>query len=319
MKAITCPSYGTPDVLQPAEIAKPTPKTDEVLVKIFATAVSSADVRLRKADPFIIRLVFGLMRPKYPILGYVLSGVIEAVGEDVESFQPGDQIYATTGMAMGAYAEYICLDQDGVIAHKPKNMTYEEAASIPFGGNTALYFLRKANIQPGQNILIYGASGAIGTAAIQLAKNLGAHVTGICSTTNLELVKSLGADEVIDYTKEDFTKNGKTYDVIFETVGKTSFSSSLQSLTKNGHYLMAAAGLKEMRQGLCASITSKRKVTSGVMSETAEDLTFFNNLIETGKFKPVIDRSYPMEQMVEAHRYVDKGRKKGNVVITVKH
>jgi len=222
-------------------------------------------------------------------------------------------------MTMGAYAEYISLPEDGVIAIKPANMNYEEAAAIPFGGNTALYFLRKANIQTGQNVLIYGASGAIGTAAIQLAKNIGAHVTAVCSGANLALMKTLGADEVIDYTKEDFTENGKTYDIIFETVGKSSFSSGVKSLTKTGTYLMASAGLKEMRQGLCASLTSGRKVISGVMSETAEDLDFFRELIESEKFKAVIDRSYPLEQMVQAHAYVDKGHKVGNVVITVGH
>lgn len=319
MKAVISTAYGAPEVLQLAEIAKPSPRNKEMLIKIHATAVSSGDVRLRKADPFIIRLFFGLTKPKNPVLGYVIAGKIEAIGKDVERFKVGDEVYATTGMSMGAYAEYVCLGENGVIALKPSNMTFEEAASIPFGGNTALYFLRKANIQTGQNVLIYGASGAIGTAAVQLAKHFGAHVTAVCSGANLELVRSLGADEAIDYTKEDFTNNGKSYDVIFETVGKISFVAGIKSLTKNGTYLAAAAGVNEMRQGLCASIMSRRKIFSGVMNETGDDLVFFRELIETGKFKPVIDRSYPLEQIVQAHRYVDTGHKKGNVVVTIGH
>ncbi|MFK5978845.1 MAG: NAD(P)-dependent alcohol dehydrogenase [Rhizobiaceae bacterium] len=319
MKAVISIAYGAPEVLQLADIAKPTPKNNEILVKIHATAVSSGDVRLRKADPFIIRLFFGLTKPNKPVLGYVLAGEIEAIGKGVKRFKTGDQVYATTGMAMGAYAEHICLAEEGVIAVKPGNMTYDEAAAIPFGGNTALYFLRKANIQAGQNILIYGASGAIGTAAVQLAKHFGAHVTTVCSGANLELMKTLGADEVIDYTKEDFTKNGNSYNVIFETVGKSSFSAGVNSLTRNGTYIMAAGGLREMCQGLCTSLTSRRKVISGVMSETAEDLVFYRKLIESEKFIPVIDRSYPLEQIVQAHAYVDKGHKTGNVVITVGH
>lgn len=319
MKAIICTAYGAPEVLQLKEIAKPAPKDNEVLVKIHATAVSSGDVRLRKADPFIIRLVFGFTKPKHPIPGFVLAGEIEAVGKDVTRFEVGDEIYAATDMPTGTYAQYACLAEGSAIAKKPKNMNFEEAASVPFGGNTALYFLRKANIQAGQKVLIYGASGAIGTAAVQLAKHFGAHVTAVCSGTNLELMRTLGADEVIDYTKENFTQNGKTYDIIFETVGKSSFSSGVKSLAKNGTYLMASAGLKEIRQGLCASLTSRRKVVSGVMSETAEDLDFFRELVEAEKFKAVIDRSYPLEQMVQAHAYVDKGHKVGNVVITVGH
>ncbi|PCI04538.1 MAG: NAD(P)-dependent alcohol dehydrogenase [Hyphomicrobiales bacterium] len=319
MKTIICTKYGAPEVLQLEEIAKPEPRGKEVLVKIHATSVSSGDARIRRADPAIIRLFFGLMKPKTSVLGYVLAGEIEAIGKDVTRFKVGDEIYATTGMAMGAYAEYIVLPEDGVIAPKPAKMPYEEAAAVPFGGNTALYFLRKANIQSGQNILIYGASGAIGTAAVQLAKHFGAHVTAVCSGANSALMKTVGADEVVDYTKEDFTKNGKTYDVIFETVGKSSFTAGMKSLTENGTYIMAAAGLKEMRQGLCTSFMSRRKVFSGVMSETAEDLVFFKELIESGKFRPVIDRSYPLEQIAQAHAYVDTGHKRGNVVITVGH
>lgn len=220
-------------------------------------------------------------------------------------------------MHFGAYAEYVCLPEDGVLALKPANMTYEEAAAIPFGGNTAWYFLKKAHIQRGQKVLIYGASGAVGTAAVQLAKYLGAEVTAVCSTTNVEMVKSLGADKAIDYTKEDFTQSGETYDVIFDTVGKSSFSDCIRSLKKEGYLLLAAAGPTQMLQGIWTSLTSRRKVVSGVMSETAEDMVFFKELIEAGKIQPVIDRTYPLEQIAEAHRYVEKGHKKGNVVIKV--
>lgn len=319
MKAIVCTKYGPPDVLQLASVEKPAPGDNEILIKIHATAVSSGDVHLRKADPFAIRLFFGLTKPKRKILGYVLAGEIEAVGKDVKLFKKGDRVFGTTGMRMGAYAGYVCLPEDGVLGIMPANMTYEEAASIPFGGNTALYFLKKGNIQRGQKVLIYGASGAIGTAAVQLAKHFGAEVTGVCSTSNLEMVKSLGAGRVIDYTAADFTKSGETYDVIFDTVGKSSFSGSIRSLNENGTLILAAAGLPQMVRGLWTSMTSSKKVISGVMSEKAEDVDLFKELIEAGKIKPVIDRTYPLEQIADAHQYVDKGHKKGNVVITIDH
>ena len=317
MNAILCEKYGSSDVLQLAAIKKPTPKDNEVLIKIHATAVSSGDVHLRKADPFAVRLFFGLFKPKRSVLGYVLAGEVEAVGKDVKLFKKGDSIYGTTGMKMGAYAEYTCLPEDGVLAIKPNNMTYEEAAAIPFGGNTALYFLRKGNIQHGQKVLVYGASGAVGTAAIQLAKYFGAEVTGVCSTSNLEMVKSLGADKVIDYKTTDFTKNGEIYDVIFDTVGKSSFSGSMQSLKEKGFYILAAGGVSTMLRGAWASMTSSKKVVSGVMSETAEDLILFKALIEEGTIKAVIDKTYPLKGIAEAHAYVEKGHKKGNVVIVV--
>lgn len=318
MKAVVCTKYGLPEVLELREVDKPIPKVNEILIRVHATAVSSGDVRIRKANPFAVRLFFGLKRPKNPILGFVLAGKIEAVGNDVKLFKVGDQVFGTTGMSFGAYAEYICLPEKAVVAIKPDDMTYGEAAAIPFGGNTSLFFLRKANIQSGQKVLIYGASGALGTSAVQLAKHFGAEVTGICSTTNLEMVKSLGADKVIDYTKEDFTKNGETYDVIFDTVGESPFSGCVKSLKKNGFYLRAVhLNLSPIVRGLWTSLTSSKKVIGGGVSETIEDLIFLKRLFEKGQLKAVIDRGYPLEQIAEAHSYVEKGHKKGNVVITV--
>jgi NADPH:quinone reductase-like Zn-dependent oxidoreductase len=273
---------------------------------------------MRKADPFAVRLMLGLIRPGKKILGLVVAGEIEEAGKDVKLFKEGDHVYGTTGMSFGAYAEYKCLHENAVLALKPANLTYKEAAAIPFGGTTAFHFLRKAKIQPAQRVLIYGASGAVGTAAVQLAKYFGAEVTGVCSSTNIAMVKSLGADKVIDYTKEDFSKSGETYDIIFDTVGKSPFSGSVKSLNKNGYYLRVVhMSLYAVVRGLWVSLTSNKKVVGGVTKETAGDLIFLNKLIEAGQLKPVIDRSYPLEQIAEAHTYVDKGHKKGNVVITV--
>ena len=318
MKAIVYERYGPPEVLHLKEVQNPTPKSNEVLVRIYATAVCSGDVRMRKADPFAVRFMLGLIRPGKPILGIVFAGEIEETGKEVTLFKKGDQVYGNTVMSFGAYAEYKCLPEAGVLAIKPASLTYSEAVAIPFGGTTALHFLRKAKIQRGQKVLIYGASGAVGTSAVQLAKYFGAEVTGVCSTMNIALVKSLGADKVIDYTKEDFSKSGEAYDIIFDTVGKSPFSGSIKSLKKNGHYLRVVhMSLSPILKGLWTTFTSGKKVIGGVTKEKAENLIFLNSLIETGKLKPVIDRTYPLEEMVEAHEYVEKGHKRGNVIIVL--
>jgi NADPH:quinone reductase-like Zn-dependent oxidoreductase len=327
MKAIVFTEYGPPDVLQLKEVEKPNPKEDEVLIKVYATTVSSGDYTMR-SSPVSIRFMallfgfnFGFIRPKYQILGNELAGEIESVGVDVKRFKEGDQVFGHAGDGFGANAEYVCLPEDGELAIKPANMTYEEAAAVPHGAHSALFFLRdKGNIQSGQKVLIYGASGSVGAYAVQLAKYFGAEVTGVCSTTNVELVKSLGAGKVIDYTKEDFTKTGQTYDIIYETVGKSSFSRNLSSLKEKGIYLAGSATeLPKIVQMQWTSMRSDKEIIFGVAPGGKEYLIFLKELIEAGKIKAVIDRRYPLEQTAEAHRYVDKGHKKGNVVITVEH
>lgn len=314
MKAAAYAAYGSPEVLQIKEIAKPSPKDNEVLVKIHATAATSGDCRLRKADPFAVRFFFGLFKPRKAVLGGVLSGQIEAVGKNVQRFQVGDSVFGSA-VDFGAYAEYICLPENGALTIKPDNISHEEAAALPFGGTTALHFLQKANIQPGQKVLIYGASGAIGTAAVQIAKYFGAEVTGVCSAANLDMVKALGADKVMDYTQTDFAKTGEQYDVIYETVNKAPVSSCNAALKQRGTLILGAAMLPAMLQGTWLSLTSQKKVISGVSFGTVALVSFLQQMVEAGKLRAVIDRTYPLAQIAEAHGYVDKGHKKGNVII----
>ncbi len=309
MKAIVCTKYGPPEVLQLQDVEKPAPKNNEVLIRIYATAVTASDCMIRRLKPsvrqpmlFIAGLVLGFTKPRNPILGVVLAGDVELAGKAVKRFKAGDQVFAFTTKSpiqprFGTYAEYICLPEDSILALKPSNATYAEAAAIPYGGILALHFLKKGHIQSGQETLIYGASGAVGTAAVQLARYFGANVTGVCSTTNLELVKSLGADTVIDYTHEDFTTKGERYDLIFNAVGKRKAQLQCENaLTPSGKHITVDDGSPRPR---------------------LEALIFLKELVETGQLKAVIDRSYPLDQMVEAHTYVEKGHKKGNVVITV--
>jgi len=330
MKAIVWTKYGPPDVLQLQEVDKPAPKEDEVLIRIFATTVYAGDCELRSLNlprlmSLSMRVYVGLIRPtRITILGQELAGEIESIGQDVKLFKEGDQVFAHTGFGMGAYAEYICRPEEpegiaGVLVIKPANMTYEEAAAVPTGGLEALHFLRKGNIQSGEKVLINGAGGSIGTFAVQLAKYYGAEVTAVDSTGKLDMLRSIGADHVVDYTKEDFTQRGQIYDVIFDVVGKSSFSGSIRSLKQNGRYLLANPSQTQRVQGRRTSRRSSKKVIFGNVSYRPEDLIYLKELIEAGKIKAVIDRRYPLEQMVEAHRYVDKGHKKGNVVITVGH
>jgi NADPH:quinone reductase-like Zn-dependent oxidoreductase len=311
MKAVICTKYGPPEVLQIQEVTKPFPKPKEVLIKILATTVHIGDTKIRRFEPGlgpvkdfffkpIMRMIVGFTGPRKKILGMELSGEIEAVGKDVILFKIGDPVFASTEFRFGAYAQYCCIPEKGILAIKPTNMKHEEAAPVSNGGITALIHLRKANIQKGQKVLIYGASGSVGTYAIQIAKNFGAEVTAVCSTPNLELVRSLGADKVIDYTKKDFTQNGETYDVIYDAVGKIEHSKRKKSLSKSWHYI---------------NVLSPK----GNIKLKVEDLYALKELCEAGKLRTVIDRIYPIEEIVEAHRYVDKGHKKGNVVITVEH
>ena len=322
MKAMVYERYGPPEVLQLKEVEKPIPKDNEVLIKIHATTVTSGDCRVRSLNVpagfgLIMRLIFGISKPKQPILGTELAGVIESVGKDACKFKVGDPVFAFGDAAMGCYAEYKCMPQDGAVALKPSNLTFDEAAALSFGGVTALDFFKRAKLQRGEKVLINGASGGVGSAAVQLARHFGAEISAVCSSANVDLVKSLGASHVIDYTKVDFANNGETYDVIVDTVGTAPFSRSKASLKRGGRLLMVLAGLPDMLKAPWVALTSDKKVIAGPVATRLEDLRFLAGLAEAGEFKPVIDRRYPFEKIAQAHRYVDTGRKKGNVIITL--
>ena len=319
MKAIVCTKYGSPEVLQMVEVKKPVLKDNQVLVKVKATTVNAADARIRGAVfpsifNFPVKLAMGFKGPRKNVLGVELAGVVEATGKDVQRFKKGDEVFASTGAGFGGYAEYACLPEKTVMTTKPANMTFEEAAAVPHCALAAMYFLQKAKIQKGQKVLICGASGGIGTFAVQIAKDFGAEVTGVCSTANIELVKSLGAERVIDYTKESIAHGNDKFDVIFETVGKSPIKDCLQVLKENGIYL-SAVHLELSR--IITGIKSRKKVIGGVATYTTENLNNLKDLIESGKLKTVIDKKFNFEQMIEAHAYVDTGHKKGHVVITV--
>lgn len=319
MKASVCTKFGPPDVLQIKIIEKPIPKDNEVLVKIHATTATKFDCWIRGSSRmfrFLMRLVTGIKFPKDTILGTEFAGQIETVGKDVTQFREGDQVFGYLGMRMGAYAEYVCIPEDGVIAIKPANMSYEEAAAVQQGALTALYFLRKIDVQSGQKILIFGASGGVGLFAVQLAKYFGAEVTGVCSTKKIELVKSMGADKVIDYRKEDYTKHDATYDIIFDTIGTSPFSGSVRSLKDDGIYLFATYGIRRNLRTRWLNLTSSKKAVSGLLEETREDLIYIRDLIEADKLKVVIDKIFPLEQAAEAHMYAESGQKIGYIVIT---
>jgi NADPH:quinone reductase-like Zn-dependent oxidoreductase len=324
LKAIVHSKYGSPDELQLIEVEKPVPGDKEVLIKIHATTVTTTDCNARdftfvpKSFMFFARLMFGFKKPKINILGIDLAGEIEAVGKDVKLYKEGDHVFGSPGTKFGGHAEYSCVPENGALALKPADMPWEEAASISLAGNTALFFIRDlAKIQAGQKILIHGASGAIGTYAVQLARYYGAEVTGVCSAANAEMVKSLGADKVIDYTKEDFTKSDERYDFVFDVVGKTTFSQCKGILKRKGIYLENMLEIKDILKMIWTSIIGGKKIKGGVSKETAENLNFFIKLIESGKLKPVIDRSFTLERTAEAFQYVEQGHKKGNVVIKV--
>jgi NADPH:quinone reductase-like Zn-dependent oxidoreductase len=330
MKAIVYTEYGSPDVLHLAEVVKAAPKDNEVLIRVRATPVNFGDLLARNfksvtprkfSMPLLFwlpaRLAFGWRKPKKNILGSEFAGDVEAIGKAVTRFKPGDQVFGYRGLSMGAYAEYMCLPEDGALAIKPTNLTYAEAAVVPYGAIMARGLLKKVNVQRGQKVLINGASGGIGSAAVQLAKYYGAEVTGVCGTPRLGFVKALGADKVIDYTREDFTRNGETYDLILDVLGKSSFSRCKNSLKPNGIYLLASFKMKHLFQMLGTKLMGSRRVICAMASEKAEDLEFVKGLIEAGQYKAIIDKCYPVEQAAKAHRYAESGQKRGNVVITL--
>ncbi len=318
MKAVVFRKYGAPDVLELTELPKPEPKGNEILVKIIATTVSAADVRIRKADPPLIKLMMGFPNPKKQVLGVEFAGIVEAIGSSVTKFRTNDKVFGLVGFHPGTYQEYRCFSQDSLLTGIPDNVSFEEAAAIAFGGMSSLHFLKKGGVKNGTKIAVYGASGSLGTSAIQLAVNLEAEVTAVCSGRNAELVKSLGAKSVIDYTKDSINLYPEEFDVVYDTLGKSSFDESLSAVKKGGIYLRAvhmAPGV--LFRGIWANMTSGRKVIGGTASEKPEYLDQLTGLLSEGKFKPVIDRVYPLSQIRDAHIYVDSGRKRGNVVIKV--
>jgi NADPH:quinone reductase-like Zn-dependent oxidoreductase len=328
MKAIVYSQYGPPDVLHVKEVDQPVPKDNEVLIRVHATPINYGDLLARNFGnvtshefnmPLILllpaKISFGFSRPKKQILGSELAGSIEAIGKDVRKFKVGDDVFAYCGMNMGANAEYLCMPESGMLALKPANMSFEEACAVPYGGIMATSLLKKANIQKGQKVLINGASGGIGFMALQLARHYGAEVTGVCSTQRLDYVKALGADKVIDYTKEDFTQNGEKYDLIFDILGKSSFCRCKDSLTANGRYLLASFKMKQLLQMLGTAIMGGKKVICSIATELPEDMATLKELAEAGVIRTIVDRMFPMEQAAEAHRYAESGLKKGAVVI----
>jgi NADPH:quinone reductase-like Zn-dependent oxidoreductase len=322
MKAAVCRRYGPPNVLEIEDVEKPVPEDNEVLVRIHAATVTAGDCEIRSFKmPLWLwlpaRLGFGIRGPRRRILGQELAGEIESVGKDVTGFETGDQVFAITGFSLGAYAEYITLPGKGMMERKPSNITFEEAAVIPTGGLVAVHFIKKVNLSRGTRILINGAGGSIGTVAVQIARSLGAEVTAVDRTEKLDMLVSIGSDIVVDYTKEDFSAGGQCYDVIFDVAGKRPFSASMRSLKRDGHYLLANPGIGHILRGVLASRTGGRKVVFGQPEERPGDLAYLRELIESGKVRPVIDRSYPLERVAEAHSYVETGLKRGNVAITV--
>lgn len=325
MKAVVCTAYGPPEVLQIREVEKPTPKDGEMLIRIHATTVTRADCELRRFTfPgwiwLPLRLYFGVLKPRVRVLGQEFAGEVEAVGKDVTSFKPGDRVFGTTGIGLGAHAEYICLREQpegGALAKIPAKMPYAEAAPVPYGGSEALRFLRKGNIQRGHKVLIIGAGGSFGTFAVQLAKNFGAEVTAVDSAGKLDMLRSIGADHVLDYATQDFAASGEVYDLIFDVVCRVPFSRHLRALRPNGRCLLANPQTSHVVRGVWSSMTSSKKVTIGAEGGSKDDLAFLCQLIEAGKVRPVIDRLFPMAEIVEAHRYAETEGKKGNIIIEV--
>ncbi len=315
MKAAVYTTYGNPEVVQVKDLQKPTPEKNEIVVKVKATTLTAGDWRMRAGNPFVMRFYNGMFKLKRTVLGHEFSGVVDSVGKDVTQFKKGDAVFGYTGSNAGAHAQYVAVSADGVIIHKPKNINDQDAAALPVGASTALHFLRKANIKQGQKVLIYGASGSVGTYAVQLAKYFGASVTAVCSKRNAELVRSLGADKVIDYSKEDFSKSHEKFDVIFDAVGKTTYSKSQKILKPRGAYLSVGMTVSLILYSALNTFTKKHQIASGVAKLTVEELQFLTKLMETGILKPVIDCSYSLSEIQKAHQHAESGRKRGNLVI----